>query len=114
MAGNRTLQTQAGFLLAVAHAYACALLLVESERKYMPKIWYNGLTQYGTLSCSRSRSRSRRYITTDGQSVSQSVCQGIEPILGLVTRYYFLSEGCFLKVAVLSPWGTLSDERSGL
>jgi hypothetical protein len=34
-------------------------------------------------------------------TVSQSVCQGIEPTLRLVTRYYFLSEGC-LKVAVLS------------
>jgi hypothetical protein len=45
--------------------------------------------------------------------VSQSECQGIEPTLGLVTRYYFLSEGCFLKVTVLSLWGALSDERSG-
>jgi hypothetical protein len=35
-------------------------------------------------------------------TVSQSLCHGIEPILGLVTRYYFLSEGCFLKFAVLS------------
>jgi hypothetical protein len=35
-------------------------------------------------------------------TVSQSVCQGIEPTLRLVTRYYFLSEGCFLKAAVLS------------
>jgi hypothetical protein len=35
-------------------------------------------------------------------AVSQSLCLGIEPILGLVTRYYFLSEGCFLKFAVLS------------
>jgi hypothetical protein len=58
--------------------------------------------------------RSRSHVTTDGQSVSQSVCQGIEPTLGLVTRYYFLSEGCFLKVAVLSLWGALSGERSGL
>jgi hypothetical protein len=33
---------------------------------------------------------------------SQSLCQGIESILGLVTRYYFLSESCFLKFAVLS------------
>jgi hypothetical protein len=47
-------------------------------------------------------------------TVSQSLCQGIEPILGLVTRYYFLSEGCFLKFAVLSLWDALSDERSGL
>jgi hypothetical protein len=47
-------------------------------------------------------------------TVSQSLCQGIEPFLGLVTRYYFLSEGYFLELAVLSFWGTLSDERSGL
>jgi hypothetical protein len=47
--------------------------------------------------------------------VSQSVCQGIEPTLELVTRYYFLFEGTFfLKVAVFSLWGALSDERSGL
>jgi hypothetical protein len=48
------------------------------------------------------------------QSVSQSVCQDIDPTLGLVTKYYFLSEGCFLKFAALSLWGALSDERSGL
>jgi hypothetical protein len=47
-------------------------------------------------------------------TVSQSLCQGIEPTLRLVTRYYFLSEGCFLKFAFLSLWGALSDERSGL
>jgi hypothetical protein len=46
--------------------------------------------------------------------VSQSLCQGFEPTLGLATRYYFLSEGCRLKVAILSLWGALSDERSGL
>jgi hypothetical protein len=51
---------------------------------------------------------------TSRQTVVQSLCQGIEPILGLVTRYYFLSEGCFLKVTVLSLWSALSDERSGL
>jgi hypothetical protein len=38
-------------------------------------------------------------------TVSQSVCQDIEPTLRLVTRYYFLSEGCCLKVAVLSEPG---------
>jgi hypothetical protein len=47
------------------------------------------------------------------RSVSQSVCQGIEPTLGLVTRYYFLSEGCFLKVTVLFLWGALSNAKSG-
>jgi hypothetical protein len=38
----------------------------------------------------------------------------VKPILGFMTRYYFLSEGFCLKVAVLSPWGALSDERTGL
>jgi hypothetical protein len=32
----------------------------------------------------------------------------------LVTRYYFLSEGCCLKFAVMILWGALSDERTGL
>jgi hypothetical protein len=58
--------------------------------------------------------RSRSHFTTDGRSVGQSVYQGIEPTLELVTRYHFLPEGCFLKVAALSSWGALSDERSGL
>jgi hypothetical protein len=31
-----------------------------------------------------------------------------------VTRYYFLPKGCCRKVAVLSLWGALSDERTGL
>jgi hypothetical protein len=44
----------------------------------------------------------------------QSVCRGVEPTLGLVTRYYFLSEGRRLKVAILFLWCDLSDERSGL
>jgi hypothetical protein len=34
--------------------------------------------------------------------------------VGLATRYYFLSEGCCLKFAVLLLWGTLSDEKTGL
>jgi hypothetical protein len=42
-------------------------------------------------------------------TVSQSVCLGIEPRPGLMTRYLFI-----LKVTVLSIWGALSDERSGL
>jgi hypothetical protein len=33
---------------------------------------------------------------TVSQSVSQSVSLGIEPTLGLATRYYFLSESCCL------------------
>jgi hypothetical protein len=42
-------------------------------------------------------------------TVSQSVCLGVEPRLGLMTRYSF-----WLKVTVLSIWGALSDDRSGL
>jgi hypothetical protein len=42
-------------------------------------------------------------------TVSQSVCFGVEPTLGLATRYYLLSEGCCLV-----SMATLSDERTGL
>jgi hypothetical protein len=45
-------------------------------------------------------------------TVSQSACQGFEPTVELVTRYYFLSEGCCLKVAVLSVLGSLSVSRT--
>jgi hypothetical protein len=41
------------------------------------------------------QSHSQRYFTTDGQSV----CLGVELTQGLVTRYYFLSEGFCLKIA---------------
>jgi hypothetical protein len=34
-----------------------------------------------------------------------------ESPLGLVTRYYFQSEGCCLKVVTLFLWGALSDTR---
>jgi hypothetical protein len=51
------------------------------------------------------------YFMTNDQSDSMS---GVEPILGFVTRYYFLSEGFSLKVAFLFLWGALSDERTGL
>jgi hypothetical protein len=47
-------------------------------------------------------------------TVSQPVYHDVEPTLGLVTKYYFLSKCCCLKVAVLSLWGDLSDESSGL
>jgi hypothetical protein len=48
------------------------------------------------------RIQNQSHTTIDGQSVSQSLCKDAEPTLGLVTRYYFLSEGYFLKAAVLS------------
>jgi hypothetical protein len=51
------------------------------------------------------------------QSVSQSVSQYVSvssTLVGLATRYYFLSECCCLIFAVLFLWGALSDERTGL
>jgi hypothetical protein len=42
----------------------------------------------------KSKSKSKSKLLYDWRSVSQSVCLGIEPTLGLVTWYYFLSEGC--------------------
>jgi hypothetical protein len=51
---------------------------------------------------------------TSRLTVSQSICLGVEPTLGLVTWYYFLSEGCCLKVAVLFPSDALCDKRTGL
>jgi hypothetical protein len=35
-------------------------------------------------------------------------------LLGLTTRYYFLSEGYCLKFGFLFLWGALSDERTVL
>jgi hypothetical protein len=35
-------------------------------------------------------------------------------LVELATRYYFLSECCCLKFAVLFLWGALSEERTGL
>jgi hypothetical protein len=56
------------------------------------------------------------YFTFDGQSVGQPVSQYVlvsSTLLGLATRYYFLS-CCCLKFAVLFLCSTLSDERMGL
>jgi hypothetical protein len=35
-------------------------------------------------------------------------------LVGLATRYFFLSECCRLKFAVLYLWDALSDKRTGL
>jgi hypothetical protein len=51
----------------------------------------------------------RSYFTTDSQYVLVS-----STLVGLATRYYFLSEYCCLKLAVLYLLGALSDERTRL
>jgi hypothetical protein len=53
-----------------------------------------------------SRNRSQSHVTTDGQSVWMSWCQ---VYFGTCGQILFC-----LKVPVLSLWGALSDERSGL
>jgi hypothetical protein len=52
---------------------------------------------------------SQSHIATDGQSVSQSVSLGVEPHLGLMTRYLLQFDSYGLDL-----WGALSDERTGL
>jgi hypothetical protein len=57
--------------------------------------------------------RSRSHFTTGGRSVSQHVLVS-STLVGLATRYYFVSECCCLKFAILFVWGVLSNERTGL
>jgi hypothetical protein len=61
------------------------------------------------LTVSQSRFEVRGYFTTDGRSVSQYVLVS-STLVGLVTRYYFLSECCCLKFVVLFLWGALCRE----
>jgi hypothetical protein len=77
---------------------------------WLPALPQNRKVQPPQVLFTYCQNRSGSYFTTDGQSV----CLGVEPTLELVTRYYFLSEGCCLKVAVFFLWGALSDERTGL
>jgi hypothetical protein len=52
-------------------------------------------------------------VSPEGRSVSQYVLVS-STLVGLATRYYFLSECCCLKFEVQFLWGALSDERMGL
>jgi hypothetical protein len=71
---------------------------------------YDPFTPPGTGFPFRSLLRVRvRVRVTLQLTVSQSVCLGVEPNLGLLTREFF-----FLKLQSCLIWGALSDERSGL
>jgi hypothetical protein len=48
------------------------------------------LAVFSELNAQRSSKQSQSHIATDGQSVSQSVSLGVEPHLGLMTRYLLL------------------------
>jgi hypothetical protein len=90
---------------------------VELKRKYPHSVY--SFLQMGCLysKCDRDEKiwwKSKSKLLYDWRSVNQPVCFGVEPTLGLVIRYYFLSEGCCLKVSVLFLWGALYDERTGL
>jgi hypothetical protein len=61
-----------------------------------------------------TRLNSVRVTVTLQLTVSQSVCLGVEPNLGLLTRDLTCFLFLFLKVTVLSFGGALSDKRSGL
>jgi hypothetical protein len=56
---------------------------------------------------------SKSKLLYDWRSLSQYVLIS-STLVGLATRYYFLSECCCLKIAVLFLCGALSDERTGL
>jgi hypothetical protein len=51
-----------------------------------------------------SQSLSQSHITTDGRSLSQSVCLGIKSTLELVIRYYFRSESCCVVSVGFPLW----------
>jgi hypothetical protein len=51
-----------------------------------------------------AQSQSQIHVATDGQSVNQSVCLGVQSTLELVTRYYFLSESCCFVSVVRPLW----------
>jgi hypothetical protein len=87
-------------------------MLLTCTCNYMDNFTFFNINSDVILLSVLSTDRSRRYFTI--HSVSQSVCIGVEPTLWLVTRYYFLSEDCCLKVAVLFLWDALSDERTDL
>jgi hypothetical protein len=68
------------------------------------------ITVINTVHSSCSNKSNQRSKATLRLMVSQYVLVSSTPV-GLATRYYFLYEGFWLKVAVLSMWGALSDER---
>jgi hypothetical protein len=57
----------------------------------------------------RMFTQSQSHFTVDSQCILVS-----STLVGLATRYYFLSECCCLKFAVLFLFRALSDERAGL
>jgi hypothetical protein len=82
-----------------------------SPRYKMDQLYSQGIA-FPTLSLSLSQKSEFKVILW--LMISQSVCLGVKSTLGFVTRYYFLSQICALKVYVLSLCGAFSDESTGL
>jgi hypothetical protein len=80
-----------------------------SSESQVPSSYQKSLfVQRQELKATESKSKSRYNWRSVCQSVTQSVCQGIEPTLGLVTRYYLCCL-CWapsltrVRVCLLSP-----------
>jgi hypothetical protein len=92
-----------GMLLSVICEVGVTSRLTDSQSVSMS--WYRAplwdlwpdITSCRNVVCNL---RSRSYFTTDGRSVSQYVLV-LNTLVGLVIRYYFLSECCCLQFAVL-------------
>jgi hypothetical protein len=69
----------------------------------IPLLWYSRLTGWRLARNEQVSNRSRRYVTTNGQSASQSWRQAPSGT----------QDQIFVTVAVLSMWSGLSNKRSG-
>jgi hypothetical protein len=109
-------------VVSVTDSYGRILGFLERSRYFffqvVPQLYFF-LSFVGKLHCScfAMELLSKSKLLYDWLSVSQSVSQHVlvsSTLVWLATRYYFLSECCCLKFAVLFLWDALSDERTGL
>jgi hypothetical protein len=87
----------------------CSVITPSTWRARLPYLYPPGTGLLSKTPGLKSKSK----LLYDWWSVSQYVLVS-STLVGLVTRYYFLSECCCLKFGVLFLWNALSDERMGL
>jgi hypothetical protein len=78
---------------------------------FIRQVQMSSQTSISSLSSPLARCCALRHGRAQHQVQRRPVRQGIEPTLGLVTRYYFLSESCFL-VSVGRPVTSTSALRT--